>query len=51
MCSGVDAGIKMRPDLEELKELGPEFKSTWREFFVPSPDKPVVALGVLGGSR
>ncbi|KAF8328022.1 GMC oxidoreductase-domain-containing protein [Amanita rubescens] len=49
--TGVDAGIKMRPVLEDLKELGPEFESRWQEFFVPAPDKPVVALAMLAGLR
>ena len=51
MYSGADAGIKMRPDLEDLKDLGPEFKSRWQEFFVPAPDKPLLALGMLAGFR
>ena len=51
MCSGVDARIKMRPVLEDLKELGPEFESRWQDFFVPAPDKPVLALVMLAGHR
>ncbi|KAF8703963.1 hypothetical protein AX14_014082 [Amanita brunnescens Koide BX004] len=47
--NGADAGIKMRPGLEDLQLLGPEFDSTWENFFVPAPDKPVLALAIVAG--
>lgn len=39
----------MRPGLKDLREIGPEFESRWQEFFVPVPDKPVLALALLAG--
>lgn len=51
-CSAVDAGIKIRPSgLEDLRELGSEFDSRWREYFVPAPDKPVAVLALVAGFR
>jgi alcohol oxidase len=47
--NGIDSGIKLRPDEEDLKELGPEFKSTWESYFVDAPDKPVIWLGPIAG--
>ena len=46
-CSGVDGGIKIRPSHDDLRILGPEFDSKWQKFFVPAPDKPVLALLIL----
>ncbi|KAF8338387.1 GMC oxidoreductase-domain-containing protein [Amanita rubescens] len=48
--NGVDAGIKMRPGLKDLREIGPEFESRWQNLFVPVPDKPVLALALLAGT-
>lgn len=42
--SGLDAGIKLRPNEEDLKELGPEFQQRWKEYFADKPDKPVIFL-------
>ncbi|KAJ3537854.1 hypothetical protein NM688_g6610 [Phlebia brevispora] len=42
--NGLDAGIKLRPNEEELKELGPEFKQRWKEYFADKPDKPVLFM-------
>ncbi|EKM51208.1 uncharacterized protein PHACADRAFT_213078 [Phanerochaete carnosa HHB-10118-sp] len=39
--NGMDAGIKWRPNEEELKEIGPEFEQRWKEYFADKPDKPV----------
>jgi hypothetical protein len=44
--SGLSAGIKWRPDLSELPELGPEFKKVWDAHFANAPDKPVLSLGI-----
>ncbi|KAF8343468.1 GMC oxidoreductase-domain-containing protein, partial [Amanita rubescens] len=49
--NAVDAGIKIRPGLEDLRELGSEFDSRWRDFFVPAPDKPIAVLALLAGFR
>ena len=46
-CSGIDGGVKIRPTPEELEAWGPEFKKRWEEYFVPSPDKPVLWMGQL----
>ncbi|THU89985.1 alcohol oxidase-like protein [Dendrothele bispora CBS 962.96] len=43
--NGVDAGIKMRPTEEDLKELGPEFEHRWKTYFENTPDKPVIYVG------
>ncbi|KAL0579312.1 hypothetical protein V5O48_002710 [Marasmius crinis-equi] len=45
--NGVDAGIKIRPNEKDLKELGPAFEKHWKDYFVNAPDKPVMWTGVL----
>jgi len=45
--SGIDAGIKLRPNTEELEELGPAFETRWKTYFANAPDKPVVIAGIL----
>jgi alcohol oxidase len=35
----IDAGSKLRPSADELKEMGPEFNEVWKKIFVPAPDK------------
>ncbi|KAG8736595.1 hypothetical protein FRC10_009142 [Ceratobasidium sp. 414] len=35
----IDAGSKLRPTPEELKEMGPEFNQVWKDYFEPNPDK------------
>ncbi|KAJ7158537.1 GMC oxidoreductase-domain-containing protein [Mycena filopes] len=47
--NGLDAGIKFRPNAEELKELGPDFASRWETYFEHAPDKPVIWCGVSAG--
>ncbi|THG93702.1 hypothetical protein EW026_g7606 [Hermanssonia centrifuga] len=42
--NGLDAGIKLRPNTEELKALGPEFQKRWEEYFADKPDKPVMFM-------
>ncbi|THU99672.1 alcohol oxidase [Dendrothele bispora CBS 962.96] len=44
--NGLDAGIKMRPTEEDLKELGPDFEHRWKTYFENAPDKPVIWVGV-----
>ncbi|KAM6500140.1 hypothetical protein JOM56_003154 [Amanita muscaria] len=53
-CSGISAGIKMRPHRSELPELGEEFQTLWQEHFESAPDKPVLVACLFiayGGSE
>ena len=43
----MDAGIKLRPNAEELEEIGPEFENRWKTYFANAPDKPVMLSGTL----
>jgi len=45
--NGIDAGIKIRPNTTDLKEIGPTFTKRWHEVFVNAPDKPVMWIGPL----
>ncbi|KAL0575689.1 hypothetical protein V5O48_006277 [Marasmius crinis-equi] len=45
--NGVDAGIKIRPNERDLKELGSPFKKRWEDYFMNAPDKPVMWTGIL----
>ena len=47
--SGINAGIKMRPSQEDLKELGQEFEKTWKGFYAPAPDKPLIIMSIITG--
>lgn len=49
LSSGVDAGIRMRPNKEDLKEIGTEFDSRWKSYYADAPDKPVVFIGICAG--
>ncbi|KAL4261270.1 GMC oxidoreductase family protein [Pleurotus pulmonarius] len=40
--NGLDGGIKLRPNEEDLKELGPNFTRVWNNYFKDAPDKPVM---------
>ncbi|RDB20872.1 hypothetical protein Hypma_011943 [Hypsizygus marmoreus] len=40
--NAIDAGFKIRPTEEELKEMGPEFNELWDKYFKDKPDKPVM---------
>ncbi|KAJ6552921.1 GMC oxidoreductase-domain-containing protein [Mycena capillaripes] len=46
--NGFDAGIRIRPNAEDLKELGPAFQKRWDEFFSKAPDKPIAWIGTCG---
>ncbi|KAG9309486.1 hypothetical protein JVU11DRAFT_10457 [Chiua virens] len=48
--NAVDAGFKIRPTEEELKEMGPEFNALWDKYFKDKPDKPVVFGGVVNAA-
>ncbi|THH26925.1 hypothetical protein EUX98_g7267 [Antrodiella citrinella] len=45
--NGLDAGLKLRPDEEELKAIGPDFTPRWKEYYADAPDKPVLFFAPL----
>ncbi|KAF4597574.1 hypothetical protein EYR40_008036 [Pleurotus pulmonarius] len=45
--NGIDAGVKLRPSVDELRELGPGFQERWRAYFENAPDKPIIWMGPL----
>lgn len=45
--SGVEVGIKWRPDPSELVELGLEFNEVWDSLFATAPDKSVLWMGIF----
>jgi alcohol oxidase len=45
----LDAGIKWRPTISEVAELGPEFQEHWDTHFANAPDKPVLWMGFFSG--
>lgn len=47
LYSGIDGGIKMRPNEADLECLGQDFKSRWDSYFAPAPDKPIIWIGIL----
>ncbi|KAG6821335.1 hypothetical protein H0H93_000196 [Arthromyces matolae] len=48
--SALDAGIKLRPNTEDLKEIGPDFAERWINYFRNAEDKPVMWLGTFAAS-
>ncbi|KAJ6520924.1 GMC oxidoreductase-domain-containing protein [Mycena vulgaris] len=48
-CSGIEAGIKIRPNAKDLDVLGPTFSKRWQDFFANQPDKPLMWIGPLAG--
>ncbi|KAJ3523656.1 hypothetical protein NM688_g8691 [Phlebia brevispora] len=46
----IDAGFKIRPTAEELKEMGPEFNELWNRYFKDKPDKPVMFGSIVSGA-
>jgi len=40
----INAGGKVRPTEEELKEMGPEFQKFYDEYYRDAPDKPVMFI-------
>ena len=44
LSSAFDAGIRIRPNVEDLKTM-PEFEERWKTYFANSPDKPIMILG------
>ncbi|QRW14249.1 GMC oxidoreductase [Ceratobasidium sp. AG-Ba] len=47
--NGIDAGFKIRPTEQELKEMGPAFQKGWDSYFKEKPDKPVMFASVVNG--
>ncbi|KIJ56938.1 GMC oxidoreductase [Sphaerobolus stellatus SS14] len=48
--NAIDAGFKIRPTEEELKEMGPEFNDLWNRYFKDKPDKPVMFGSIVSGA-
>ncbi|KAF8919526.1 GMC oxidoreductase-domain-containing protein [Mucidula mucida] len=48
--NAIDAGFKIRPTEEELKEMGPEFNELWNTYFKDKPDKPVMFGSIVSGA-
>ncbi|KAI5121521.1 hypothetical protein M0805_002582 [Coniferiporia weirii] len=48
--NNIDAGFKIRPTAEELKEMGPEFNELWDRYFKDKPDKPVMFGSIVSGA-
>ncbi|KAG6888844.1 hypothetical protein C0995_005384 [Termitomyces sp. Mi166 len=48
--NAIDAGFKIRPTEEELKEMGPEFNELWNKYFKDKPDKPVMFGSIVSGA-
>ncbi|OCH93265.1 alcohol oxidase [Obba rivulosa] len=48
--NAIDAGFKIRPTEEELKEMGPEFNELWDRYFKDKPDKPVMFGSIVAGA-
>lgn len=51
--NGIEAGVKIRPTADELKEFEawptPHFKDGWKSYFENKPDKPVMHYSVISG--
>ncbi|KAG1769548.1 GMC oxidoreductase-domain-containing protein [Suillus placidus] len=48
--NAIDAGFKIRPTEEELKEMGPEFNALWDKYFKDKPDKPVMFGSIVSAA-
>ncbi|KAJ7452732.1 GMC oxidoreductase-domain-containing protein [Mycena galericulata] len=46
--NGIDAAIRIRPNAQDLEELGPAFRKRWNDFFSTAPDKPIACIGSYG---
>ncbi|KAF9036275.1 GMC oxidoreductase-domain-containing protein [Panaeolus papilionaceus] len=42
--NGLDAMVKMRPDMKDLKAMSPDLDEYWSQYFEGSPDKPLMCL-------
>jgi len=51
--NGIEAGVKIRPNEEELKDFEkwptPHFTEGWKSYFKDKPDKPVMHYSVIAG--
>ena len=47
LYSGLDAGIKIRPNAAEVIAMGPEFSRRWEEYYASAPDKPVLIIAPM----
>ncbi|KAJ4387907.1 Alternative oxidase, mitochondrial precursor [Gnomoniopsis smithogilvyi] len=51
--NGIEAGVKIRPTEEELKDFErwptPHFTDGWKSYFEKKPDKPVMHYSVISG--
>ncbi|EKM78826.1 hypothetical protein AGABI1DRAFT_114404 [Agaricus bisporus var. burnettii JB137-S8] len=47
--NGMDAGIRLRPTVDDLKEIGPSFTKRWNEYFANAPDKPIMLMAIITG--
>ncbi|KAJ7156201.1 GMC oxidoreductase-domain-containing protein [Mycena filopes] len=48
--NGVEAGIKLRPNAQDLEQLGASFRARWESFFVGAPDKAAAFVGAFAGN-
>ncbi|KAJ7508943.1 GMC oxidoreductase-domain-containing protein [Mycena galericulata] len=46
-ANGMDAGIKLRPNAQDLGELTPLFTERWKTFYAEAPDKPLAYSGTF----
>lgn len=46
--SAYDVALKLRPNANDLEELGPEFSTRWK-FFESNPDKSIALLATCAG--
>ena len=44
--SGLNGGIKIRPNAEDLEDIGSVFEERWKSYFANAPDKPVSWIGI-----
>ncbi|KAG8212846.1 hypothetical protein J3R82DRAFT_11163 [Butyriboletus roseoflavus] len=45
--NGIEAIVKVRPTVKQLRSAGPELQSRWERFFQHNPDKP---MGIIAAS-
>ncbi|KAF9450080.1 GMC oxidoreductase [Macrolepiota fuliginosa MF-IS2] len=45
--NAMDAGIRLRPTVDDLKEIGPTFTKRWNSYFANAPDKPVMLMSAF----
>jgi alcohol oxidase len=45
----MEAGIRLRPSVDDLKEIGPTFTERWNKYFANTPDKPIMLMAIITG--